>query len=81
MDQYDVEQQTQQREVHGHAEESRGHDDAPLALDVAHEPAQKLTEDERIPVTAELVGPPSLEEDNRSVPQLLADLQRFADAL
>ena len=38
------------------------------------------TEDERIPVTAELVGPPSLEEDNRSVPQLLADLQRLADA-
>ena len=38
-------------------------------------------EDERIPVIAELVGPPSLEEDNRSVSQLLADLQRFADAL
>lgn len=39
------------------------------------------TEDERIPVTAELVGPPSLEEDSRSVPQLLADLQRLADTL
>ena len=38
-------------------------------------------EDEGIPVLAELLGPPSLEEDNRSVPQLLADLQRFADAL
>ena len=38
------------------------------------------TEDEGIPVIAELVGPP-LEEDSRSMPQLLADLQRFADAL
>ena len=38
-------------------------------------------EDESIPVIAELVGPPILEEDSRSVPQLLADLQRFADVL
>ena len=40
-------------------------------------------DDEGIPVRAELIGPSfgNFEDDSRSVPELLADLQRFADEL